>query len=243
MSTIPKITEQDIRGLIDAQSFQRGQNYFNSGAIFDARRQGMVLKGRCQGSRSQAYTVEVTFDNQDIVENDCSCPLGSYCKHVAALLLTWVHRPQEFIEQPEYDKLLEQYSKEELVTLIKKMLRRQPDLEMLLSTVSKPQEPVNPQVYQRQVDNILRRAGHEWGAAQEIADELDSLKETADNFVEQGAYAGAVTIYEVIVRALLDNIYDYEDALHEGSFHGPVRECIEQLGICLDRVKNDQELR
>ena len=111
MSTIPEITEQDIRSLIDAQSFLRGQNYFRGGAIFDTRRQGMTIKGRCQGSRSQAYTVEVTFGDQDILDNECSCPLGSYCKHVAALLLTWVHRPQEFIEQHEYDTLLEQYSK------------------------------------------------------------------------------------------------------------------------------------
>jgi uncharacterized Zn finger protein len=243
MSTIPEITEQDIRRFIDAQSFLRGQNYFNNGAIFDAQRQGMILKGRCQGSRSLAYTVEVTFGDQDILDNDCSCPLGSYCKHVAALLLTWVHRPQEFIEQPEYDKLLEQYGKEELISLIKKMLRREPDLETLLSTVSKPQEPVNPQIYQRQIDSILRRAGHEWGAANEIVDEFNSIKVTADDFVEQGAYANAVTIYEVVVHAMLDNLYNYEDALEQGSFHELVGECIDQLSVCLDEVKDDQALR
>jgi len=154
-----------------------------------------------------------------------------------------MHRREESGEQLTNDELLEQCSKEELISLIKKMLRREPDLETLLLTVRKPQGAVTSQAYRRLVDKIFRGSGHEWGAAREIAEELDPIKDTAGNFIEQGAYADAVTIYEVIVHALLDKIFDYEDALHEGSFHGLVRQCIDQLGICLDRVKNDQELR
>jgi hypothetical protein len=66
-----------------------------------------------------------------------------------------MHRRKESREQSAYDELLEQCSKEELISLIKKMLRREPGLETLLLTVSKPQGPVNSQAYQRQVDNIL----------------------------------------------------------------------------------------
>lgn len=154
-----------------------------------------------------------------------------------------MHRRKESREQSAYDELLEQCSKEELISLIKRMLRREPDLETLLLTVSKPQEPVNSQTYQRQVDNILRSSGHEWGAARGIAEELDSIKDTADNLVEQRAYARAITIYEVLVHTVLNNIFDYDDALHEGSFHELVRGCVNQLGICLDRAKDDQALR
>src|SRR5438309_11319045 len=92
MNTIPTITEQDIRNIIDPASFQRGQTYYNSDAIFNTRQQGMAMKARCQGSRSQAYRVEVTFNNAGIVSNQCSCPLGGHCKHVAALLLTWIRQ-------------------------------------------------------------------------------------------------------------------------------------------------------
>lgn len=154
-----------------------------------------------------------------------------------------MRRREKPVEQPTIDELLEQCSREELISLIKKMLRREPDLEPLLLTMRKPQGAVTSQAYQRLVGNVFRGSGHEWGAAREIADGLEPIKETADTFVKQGAYADAITIYEVLLHALLDNIFDYEDALHEGSFHRPVRESIEQLGICLENVKNDQELR
>ena len=64
MSGIPEITEQDIREIVDGGSFQRGQAYFRGGNIIEMRRQGMTLKARCQGSRPQAYRVQVTFDVQ-----------------------------------------------------------------------------------------------------------------------------------------------------------------------------------
>jgi uncharacterized Zn finger protein len=154
-----------------------------------------------------------------------------------------MRRREEPVEQPTQDELLEQCSREELISLIKKMLRREPDLEPLLLTMRKPQGAVTTQAYQRLVGNVFRGIDHMWGAAREIAEELEPIKETADTFVKQGANADAVTIYEVLIHALLDNIFDYEDALQEGSFHGPIRDCIEQLGICLESVTNDRELR
>lgn len=154
-----------------------------------------------------------------------------------------MRRREKPVEHSTQDELLEQCSREELISLIKKMLRREPDLEPLLLTMRKPQGAITTQAYQRLVGNVFRGTDHKWGAAQEIAEELEPIKETADTFVKQGAYADAITIYEVLLHALLDNIFDYEDALHEGSFHRPVRESIEQLGICLANVRNDQELR
>jgi hypothetical protein len=154
-----------------------------------------------------------------------------------------MHRREETGEKLTNDELLEQCSKEELISLIKKMLSHEPDLETLLLTMKKPQGPVNSQAYQRHVDNILRSTGHEWGAAREIAEELDSIKVTADDLVEQAAYAQAVTIYEVLVHTILNNINKYDDALHEGSFHALVAGCVDQLGTCLDSVKDDRALR
>ena len=127
MSTIPTISEDDIRYLVGERSFSLGQEYFRGKAIFNPQRLGMTLKARCQGSSPDAYRVEVTFDSTGVASSSCSCPVGYRCKHIAALLLTWVHRPEEFLEQQEADTLLEQYSKAELITLVKKMLKRQPD--------------------------------------------------------------------------------------------------------------------
>src|SRR5690349_16513390 len=118
-----------------------------------------------------------------------------------------MRRREEPVEQTTQDELLEQCSREELISLIKKMLRREPDLAPLLLTVRKPQGAVTTQAYQRQIDNIFRSTDHMWGAAQEIAEELEPIKETADTFVKQGTYADAVTIYEVLLHSLLDRIF------------------------------------
>lgn len=241
MNTIPHITEQAIRALVDEASFQRGQNYFRAGNIFDTLRQGMTLKARCQGSLPQAYRVQVTFDDDAIIGNSCTCPLGGYCKHVAALLLTWLDSPEEFIEQPEVDTLLDQYSKAQLITLIKKMLQRDPDLEILLPTAGPHQAPINSEIYRRQVASAFRNAGNEWGAESDIAEELFSIKDIGDSFVQQQDYTNALVVYEAIVTGIIEDYDSYHD--EEGEVGGVLNEIVDELSDYLDNVQDDRLLR
>lgn len=204
MSTIPVITEQDIRSLVGEGSFQRGQRYFRNENIFDTRRDGMTLKARCQGSRASAYGVEVTFNDTDIAGTDCSCPIGGYCKHVAALLLTWLKQPEEFIEQQDIEAILERCDKADLISLVKQMLRRDPDLEDVVLAMSIRDEPVDPALYHRQVEAAFRRAGNEWGAEADAAGELLVIKESADSLAERGDYASAIAAYDAIVTGIIN---------------------------------------
>lgn len=128
MSTIPVLSDDDIRARVGERSFQRGWQYFHDSAIFGARRQGITLKAQCAGSQAPSYRVEATFDEHGITTADCSCPVGDggYCKHIAALLLTWRDRPAEFIELEDLEGALARKSKDELITLIRLMVRRSP---------------------------------------------------------------------------------------------------------------------
>ena len=243
MSTIPNITEEDVRDLVGEGSFQRGERYFRGGRIFDTRQAGMTLKAKCEGSRSTPYRVEVTFNNQGIAETDCSCPVGGYCKHVVALLLTWLEQPEEFLEQRDIDSILEQCDKAELITLIKQMLRREPDLEYLLTTVSKSGTPPDPQLYRNQVETAFRSAGNEWGAASEVADELFAIKETADNFVERHDYVSAIAIYNAIVTGVINHYYEYQDQDESGELSEVITVCTDELKVCLEAVQGNDVLR
>src|SRR5574337_613200 len=93
---LPKLTESIIRAGASAQSFQRGQDYYESGAISNTARQGSVLTGECEGTSAPYYRVRVELDEAGVREAQCSCPYeyGGYCKHVVALLLAYVHRPR-----------------------------------------------------------------------------------------------------------------------------------------------------
>ena len=110
------------------RSFQLGRSYFEDEAVFDLRRQGDALKALCQGSMPQPYRLRVAFGAEGIEGADCSCPVGGggHCKHVGALLLAWLDRPDAFRAVPELDADLERRGKDELIALIKQMLRLQP---------------------------------------------------------------------------------------------------------------------
>lgn len=243
MSTIPTITTDDIRARVGESSFERGQQYFRRDAIFDARRQGMMLKARCEGSRPEAYRVRVSFGADGIVDAHCSCPVGGggCCKHVAALLLTWREKPEEFTEVEELDAALERRNKAELIALIQQMLRRQPELETLLETplptAGRRRTPVNPETYRRQAAAVFRRAGHEWGSGSEVADGLLAITEIGDGFVEQADYTNAWAVYSAVIREVLDNFEMFHD--EDGSLGEVVISCVGGLGECLAGENQD----
>lgn len=94
-----------------------------------------MLKASCSGSRYTAYRVTASFKNAGIGSCHCTCPVGESgrCKHVAALLLTWVHKPELFERMPDIEKALQGKDKKELVRLIGYLLQYDPDLELVLA--------------------------------------------------------------------------------------------------------------
>lgn len=239
MTTLPKITEKTIRSRVGDRSLALGERYFRDGSVSNPRRQGQTLKARCQGSRAEPYQVEVTFGAKGVAEASCSCPVGDggHCKHVAAVLLAWRHEPEAFAEVEELDQALGRRSKEELIALIKQMLRREPDLELLLDLplpgAAAAGAAVSPDVYRRQAEAAFHgRDTYEWGAASAIADDLLALKEVGDEFLRRQDHTGAAAVYRGILAAVLDNYNAVHD--EEGDLHVVVGDCAEGLGQCLD---------
>lgn len=246
MNTIPIVDVDDVRARVGAQSFKRGEHYFRDGAIFAPRRRGTTLQARCRGSSADSYGVEVTLDAGGIADAACSCPVGDggYCKHVVALLLTWIDNPAAFVEAASIDAALERRSKAELIALVKHMLRREPELEALLETTlptpGVDQGPVDPEVYRRQAAAAFRHAGDEWGREAGIADELMALVEIADAFAAQDEAANAVAVYRAVSDTVIEQSNMYED--ENGELHGVIATCITGFGACL-RATQDEALR
>lgn len=134
MVELAKLSEGDVRRWSGEASFGRGQSYYRRGQILDPRRQGEAIKGRCLGSQARPYEVSVRLGAAGIVSGTCSCPVGGsgQCKHSAALLLNWVHERESFGEAESLEAALQGRSKAELITLVRRMIERYPDLEMLV---------------------------------------------------------------------------------------------------------------
>ena len=129
--SLPHLTEKDVENYIPDPYFQRGRNYYHSGAIFDTVRRGSRIEGYCEGSASEPYHVLVTLDEDGIAGDDCTCPMDGDCKHVVALLLAWVHKPDEFSEREPTEDALAGKTKDELIALAQAMLQRAPELEQI----------------------------------------------------------------------------------------------------------------
>jgi len=239
----PDISMQDIQAWIGPASLRKGKSYFDQGAIMEPRRQGMTLKARCLGSSAPSYRVEVTLDDEGISVAECSCPIGfgGHCKHVAALLLTWLNNPKAFKESADLDTTLEQRSKPELVGLIRRMLQRYPDLEYLLEIPSPEaganQAAINPQTIRHQISQAFASTGEEWGRRDlfEAARDLDELLNLARQYQEHGDITNAMIIY----RVLAEEILKHEDVVMDDEadmLGGLVDDCVEGLGDCLEFV-------
>jgi len=242
MTEIPKITEADIMHWTNSAYFQRGQNYYRMGAIYNQLRQGMAIKSQCSGSYQDFYRQEVEFNEKGILSADCSCPVGDggYCKHAIALLLTWVNDPDSFAELEALDRSLEQRSKEELIALIKEMLGQAPELSSLLDLplLAKSNEPIDLGAIRRQAEHALQNHDYEWGYAREIKKSLNPLLNIASTYLTCGDSKNAADINMIVIETILDN-KDTALGDEDGALLGVLYDCSEALGQCLELMDDE----
>lgn len=229
---MPSFAEDDIRMLASVQSFERGVSYFHSGALFNTRRVGNELLGHCHGSSYTPYRVSAELGSSGIISANCTCPYdwGGICKHIVALLLTWIHTPDIFQSVAPTDERLLEKSKEELILLIQEMLKREPDLERLLDLPLQPdpESPLALDAFCRQIDFILL---DEFPEPAELAFEIAAIAETADRFAAEANWIAAGAIYHLILGKIIptyDQLYD-----EDGDISSVLQQCATGLRRCL----------
>lgn len=246
MSSIPRIKESAVRHWTDEVYFQRGQNYFEQGAIYDQRRQGMTLKSKCSGTQAPFYRQEVLLNSKGIEAAECSCPVGAggRCKHAVALLLTWMNDPDSFKEVEASDAALEKRSKAELIAIIQQMLKQEPDLESLLDLPFSAEEnkPLDLKAVRRQAQQAFRGSGYydEWVDTREIERNLNPLFKLAAGYLARNDANNAASIYETVIETIMIN----EDAAladEDGDLLGIVFDSAESLGKCLSKITDSKK--
>ena len=216
--SLPKLTESIIRAGTTTESFRRGQDYYESGAISNPARQGNVLSGDCEGTSAPYYQVRVELDEAGIREAQCSCPYeySGYCKHIVALLLTYAHHPKRFIVRKDPADLLADLNRDDLVALVTTLLKRQPELydwiEGAISTPSSPgktkkprRKKVDAEVYRRQIIGILHsldgmRMSEAYWHVGGLVDQLGEVQDTAMKFLDAGDAETALAILSTLAE-------------------------------------------
>ena len=258
--SLPKLTESILRAGASAESFRRGQDYYEGGAISNTTRQGNVLMGDCEGTSAPYYRVQVELDEAGIRDAQCSCPYeyGGYCKHVVALLLTYVHHPKQFAVRQAPADLLADLSRDDLAALVTALLKRQPELydwvEAAISTPSSSgktkksrRKKVDAGVYRRQIVGILHsldgmRASEAYGHVGGLADRLREVQDNAMKFLDAGDAETALTILMTLIEEAGHGIETIDDSDgYMGGFVGELGQPLAEVILSLDMSAVERE--
>lgn len=235
-----KITENALRSLSSPESFVRGHELYQSNVVFDTYQQGDIITGKCEGSSAPFYQLHVKLDEGGIQEASCTCPYdwGGYCKHIIALMLTYIHNPDAFIEPKSVEELLSNMDKEALVRLFGRIIDNDPYLYYKLQTTlqfatakDKPAQShknrktqVSKIGYRRQIQIILRslsgyRHSEAYWMMSGMVDQLNHIRDTAYDFLEAGDASGALVILTALLMEVSGSYEEFDDSNGElGSF-------------------------
>src|SRR5437016_7275244 len=114
----------------------------------------------------------------------------------------------------DIDTILERQSKAQLITLVKQLLQKQPEVEWQLTMPPLPGHksvPIDTEAYRSQVDEAFRHAGREWDAVYGISSDLYQITATAARFARLRDYANAAAIYVVVAMGTLSHYFSYHD--------------------------------
>ena len=74
MASAPGVTEAQIREFALPETFARGREYFESGAVTHLTRRGAELQAAVAGSQDTPYQVHVTLAERGLASAACTCP-------------------------------------------------------------------------------------------------------------------------------------------------------------------------
>lgn len=107
--------------------------------IYRPVRRGDTLAASCHGSSGGPYEVRATLSASGpykVVDCSCTCPVGSFCKHIVALLLAWSANPGAFEPRPSLDDLLAGKDRDGLIAIIRKMVDLEPAFEAVIEKIT-----------------------------------------------------------------------------------------------------------
>ncbi len=238
-------TKEDILRFVGERSFERGKAYARDGMVFDGARRKSSLLARCHGTLGSPYHVEVMLNAKGrITGGECSCPVGVNCKHMAALLLTYLDEPDKFPPYEDPMAVLGKYSRQDLLSLLKRMLALHPELEQFLRITGKGRGKKSHQMparvlFMQQAIAAVRQSVRGEGNPWETANALKRLLKAADDLRENGYRSEAVAAYVGLTDGMLRSVdIAYEE---EGEISGILADCAVALGECLADLKEAAE--
>ena len=255
----PDITEDQIQERCTKQVFARGEGYFYNEAIENSMFHGWTLSASCYGSEETPYSVSVELTSTGIADAECSCPYnwGGDCKHIVALLLTYIHEPDEIRSIEPIMTAIAEKPRATLLGIIAELLKREPALVPLVETytdsVTESQFRAEPTpsastvvasatttVYREQIDRLFGDGFLEQHQLHEVIAQLIALVGHAESLAQAGATEFAFSILYALIH---QSVVRYEDTLQNAELPRFVGTCTTQFVQITDTLQEPTTLR
>ncbi len=240
-----------IQNYVGLASFQKGEGYAINKAIRQGKLKNHVLTALCQGHEFDPYRVEVIFNSHGIQQSYCSCPVGAggKCKHVAALLLTWMEAPETFTEWEDLKGGLKAYDAPTLLELIDLLEDKvEGSSEVIHAFRQHLQTVKSPRLarYVRRIDEAFHPSEFPWyqadeGGVSEIAFALDKIRSDADQLLDEGQIEEAARIDQTLIQRILNHLDNHFDPW--GNLTEELKRCVQSLNEALQRLSKESGLR
>ncbi|MEH1897855.1 MAG: SWIM zinc finger family protein [Nostoc sp.] len=229
--SIPQITEFTIRRHANTKSFQRGEAYYEAGAVNAVTQRGHLLQAEVAGTEARPYHVNLSFDDSGLTSANCTCAYNfdGWCKHIVATMLVCARESENIEQRPTLEQLLDRLDRSQTQRLLQELVKEYPPLiEAIDRHVGWMTNPmveqttirsvrrltIDPAAFRRQVRQIIRDAVRyfEEGCEEDpIAEDLLNVVQTAVDFSERGEGENAIAILEAITFTCVENWDDIAD--------------------------------
>ncbi|UCE07108.1 MAG: SWIM zinc finger family protein [bacterium] len=119
------INERQV-GILDQENTDgQGWDYYCNGQIIRAAVLGNRITGTVR-EYIEEFNVEIRVDRYEITTS-CTCGTRQgVCKHIVALLYSWIHDKEDFINIGDHIKRLHDMNKQELIDVIERIIQNDP---------------------------------------------------------------------------------------------------------------------
>ena len=228
---LPLLTQDQVQERCTEQSFERGLAYYHAGAIGNPVLHGYTLSASCHGTETTPYCVSAELMPTGIATTRCSCPYSSEgdCKHVVALLLTYIETPETILSIDTLLITLQSKPKSNLIHIISELLKRAPELAPIAQVYTdvQPTPPCPEQlplidVYKERIDHIFGRDFLEQHQLRNVLIVLENLVTHAKSLDQVGATELALSILHALIH---QSIVRYPDTLQKDELPRFVKKC------------------
>ena len=234
-----------VKKFAGATIFGRGKKYYQSRMVEEIEYNSARdhIQAEVSGSSGHSYDVEITAAKRGI-DATCSCPYDGYpCKHIVAVLLTFMEKRETLLRQSVENKKkilslkerVQALPKERLAKILLSLAEKYPGCQrdLLVEMGDDPQEAVS--VIRKQIHQIFRAFESDDYASGKVVKQLKDILRS----IHQSSIEIKAIIYWAVSDWILKELNEY--GMNDESLEDLAIETLDLLSEALSKPESSQE--